>query len=223
MSKQKTTLDKKVGRGLFSGFESWLEKFLVPKVPRGLETYHLTNMTILWSLLIILGGYLTRFSINWLWFVSVMIFLQYITDFVDGKVGKLRKTGLIKWGYYMDHFLDYIFLSSILISYAFLLRGEMHYTLLITLAIYGSFMVNSYLSFSATNEFKIHYLKIGPTEVRLVFIIINTLIIIFGKTYIVQVLPYVFAFSILGLIVVVYRTQRKIWKLDEKIKGEKIG
>lgn len=219
----KFTGDKKVGAGLLSPLENRLGNYLVPKVPRFFETYHLTNLTILWSLLIILAGYLASLDIRWLWLASLIIFFQYITDFLDGKVGKYRDTGLIKWGYYMDHFLDYIFLSSILIMYYFILPSHMHIILLMTLTIYGSFMVNSYLSFTATNKFRIHYLRLGPTEMRIVFILINILIIIFGQTYMVKALPYVFGFSLLGLIVVVYRTQRKIWKLDEKVKGKKIS
>lgn len=75
-------------------------------------------------------------------------------------------------------------------------------------------MVNSFLSFAATNEFKISYLGIGPTEVRLIFIIINSLIILFGKTYMAPALPLILIFSLLGLIVTVYRTQKYLWKID---------
>ncbi|MFC1732838.1 CDP-alcohol phosphatidyltransferase family protein [candidate division KSB1 bacterium] len=212
--KEKFAGDKKVGKGLFSSPEKWIVDRYVSKVPKSIETYHLTYMTILWSALIIGFSYLAKNNINWLWLVSVMIFFQYITDLFDGAVGRYRDTGLIKWGYYMDHFLDFIFLCSILIGYALILPGSFDYTLLFVLAIFGAFMVSSYLSFAATNEFKIHYLGIGPTEVRLIFIIINTLLIIFGKTYMAIALPYVLAFSFLGLVIVVYRNQRKIWKID---------
>ncbi len=45
-------------------------------------------LTLLWSLLILVFSYLAATNIRWLWFVSVMIVLQYITDYYDGKVGK---------------------------------------------------------------------------------------------------------------------------------------
>jgi len=218
MAKEKFAGDKKEGDGVFSVPERWLVNRLVSKVPKCIETYHLTYMTIIWSALIVLFSYFARNNLNWLWLVSLMIFFQYITDLFDGAVGRYRNTGLIKWGYYMDHFLDYIFLCLILLGYAFILPPTFDYTLLTILAIFGAFMVNSYLSFAATNKFKIHYLKIGPTEVRLIFIIINTLLIIFGKTYMAVALPYVLGFSFLGLILVVYRTQKKIWAIDMQNK-----
>ncbi|MBM3199788.1 hypothetical protein FJZ53_02535 [Candidatus Woesearchaeota archaeon] len=143
-----------------------------------------------------------------------MIVFQYVTDLFDGAVGRYRNTGLVKWGYYMDHFLDYIFLCSVLIAYMFLVPDNMKWIQFFILALFGAFMVNSYLSFASTNEFKIEYLKIGPTEVRLGFIIANTLWIVFGHTYLKWSLPFVLVASILGLTFTVYRTQKHIWSID---------
>jgi len=210
--------DKKKGASLLHSAEGKLRDYLLPKIPLWCETYHLTWMTLLWSLLIVGFGFLAKYNINWLWFVSFFIFMQYITDLLDGAVGRYRNTGLIKWGYYMDHFLDYIFLCSILIAYSFILPDKFKYILFFLLALFGAFMVNSFLSFAATNEFKIEYMKIGPTEVRIFFIAINTMIIIFGKTYMAWSLPYVLGLSLLGLCVVVYSTQKYIWGLDMDIK-----
>lgn len=210
---------KKHAESLFYKAEKRLVNKYVSKVPKGLETYHLTYMTVLWSALIVLFGVLARSNINWLWGVSVMIVFQYITDLFDGSVGRHRNTGLIRWGYYMDHFLDYIFLCSILIAYSFVLPDNYDYMLFFVLAMFAGFMVNSYLAFGATNQFRIHHLRIGPTEVRLIFIIINTLLILFGKTYMAIALPYVLVFSFLGLIFVVYKTQKEIWDIDMKSKN----
>ncbi len=218
MHKEEFHGDKKKGMSILSKLEIKLRNRLVPLVPKSIETYHLTLTTILWSLLIMVFSFLTRYNINFLWVVSLMIFFQYITDLLDGEIGRQRKTGLIKWGFYMDHFLDYTFLSSILIGYSLLLQPKQLYLLFFILALFGAFMVNSFLSFAATNEFKISYLGIGPTEVRIIFIIINTLIIIFGKTYIGPALPYILLFALLGLIITVYRTQEYIWKIDMKNK-----
>jgi phosphatidylglycerophosphate synthase len=213
--------DVKKGQSLFHVPETKLKNLLVPLVPKRIETYHLTITTIIWSILIIVSSFLARYNINWLWFTSFMIFAQYITDLLDGEIGRRRKTGLIKWGFYMDHFLDYIFLLSILIGYSMLLPDKYKFILFYIFALFGAFMVNSFLSFAATNEFKIAYLGIGPTEIRLIFIIINTLLIIFGKTYLAPALPYVLFFSTIGLIITVYKTQKYIWKIDmDNLKKE---
>ena len=66
-----------------------------------------------------------------------MITLQWLTDSLDGAIGRYRNVGLIRWGYYMDHFLDYIFLCSILIGYSLILPDNFKYLLFFLLAIFG--------------------------------------------------------------------------------------
>src|SRR5688572_16316355 len=95
----------KVGESFFARPERWFVARFVGRIPRWLETYHLTMLTLVWSILIPLFGALARTNIHWLWMVSVMIVLQYITDLFDGAVGRLRGTGLVRWGFFMDHFL----------------------------------------------------------------------------------------------------------------------
>ena len=124
MGKEKFAGHKKKGKGICTRIETNFENKYVSKIPNFIETYHLTYMTIIWSALIVFFGFLAIKNINWLWLVSLMIVFQYLTDLFDGAVGRYRDTGLIKWGYYMDHFLDYIFLGSILITYLFLLPSE---------------------------------------------------------------------------------------------------
>lgn len=210
--------DKKVGQSILTKFEAKFTVWATPRVPAWIETYHLTLLSVPISLLIVLAGFMARHDTDWLWLMSFMIFAQWVTDNLDGAVGRHRNTGLIRWGYYMDHLLDYMFLCSILIGYMFMVPDSTKFVHFFVLAIFGGFMVNSYLSFAVTNRFKFAYFGIGPTEIRIVFILINTLLILFGRTYLSSALPFVLAISFLGLCVVVYHTQKDIWAMDMKIK-----
>lgn len=201
-----------------SPLERRLRNVLVPLVPRAIETYHLTLATVPLSALVVLFGWLANDDIRWLWGTSVAIAVQYVTDLMDGEIGRRRATGLIKWGYFMDHFLDYIFLCSLLIGYSLMLPDHFKFLQLFILAIFGAFMVSSYLEFAATNEFRIEHLGIGPTEIRLLFVVINTLLIVFGRTYLAFALPYVLVASLVGLAVAVYMTQKRIWDIDMRKK-----
>jgi len=213
--------DKKEGTWLLANAEGKLKNWLVPKVPLWLETYHLTLTTLLWCALIIAFSFLARYKIHFLWVVSFSIFGQHITDLLDGEIGRRRNTGLIKWGYYMDHFLDYLFLCSILIGYGLMVADYNKYMLFYILALFGAFMVNSFLSFAATGQFRISYMGVGPTEIRLVFIIVNTLIIFLAdKIEIPLVLPYVLAGAAFFLFVTVYKTQKMLWKIDMENKKD---
>jgi len=194
----------------------------VPRFPRWIEGYHLTLATLLWSAGAIAAGYLAQRDIRWLWLASGMLFMQWFTDSFDGSLGRYRDTGIPKWGFYMDHFLDFVFMSAVLIGYAILFKGRSRAIFFILVPIYGAFMVNSFLSFAATNEFKITFLGIGPTETRLLLIVLNTIILFFGTAPVERLLPAVPVFAILVLAVVVYRTQRYIWKLDMEDKRRRL-
>ncbi len=200
-----------------------LEKKLIGstihKIPGFIEGYHLTLMTIIWSIGFIFFGFLAQHNRHWLWLCSLMLFLQWFTDSYDGALGRLRDTGIPKWGYYMDHFLDFVFLCSIFIGYTFLFSEETTKVIYFLLIIFAGFMVNSYLSFAATNEFKITYLGFGPTEMRIMFIFFNIYLIYFGVTFLERYLKYFIPVSFIILVVVIFRTQEYIWSIDMKDKA----
>lgn len=218
MQNQQFAGARKANTSLLAPLERRLAPLVLPRIPAFLETYHLTMLTLLWSLLILVFSYLAATDIRWLWLVSVMIFFQYVTDHFDGKVGQYRNTGLLRWGYYMDHLLDYLFLCSVIIGYAFILPEKSRYQVLFLLAILGAFAVTTFLAFSATDRLSISHLKLGPTEFRLALIVINTLLILFGTRYMISGLKYVNAGALVGLCFVVYQTQKTIWQLDMQQK-----
>jgi phosphatidylglycerophosphate synthase len=191
---------------------------VLPRIPSWLETYHLTMLTLVWSGFILLFSYWAAGDLRWLWGVSAMIFLQYVTDHYDGKIGKYRGTGLVRWGYYMDHLLDYVFLCSVIIGYAFILPERSRYQVLIMLAIFAGYEVSTFLAFAATDRLQISYLKFGPTEFRLALIIINALLVQYGTKKMIGGLKYVNIGAAIGLVLMIYRTHKLIWELDMKEK-----
>lgn len=188
--------------------------YWVPRFPKRIEGYHLTLTTVLWSAGLIISGYLAKQDLRWLWVASGMLFMQWFTDSFDGALGRYRDTGIPKWGFYMDHFLDFVFMCAILIGYALLFEGLHRIIFLGLIPIFGGFMVNSFLSFAATTEFKITFLGVGPTEARLLIIILNTVIVLFGTGFVEITLPFIPVLATIALIIVVYRTQKYIWEID---------
>jgi phosphatidylglycerophosphate synthase len=175
-------------------------------------------LTLVWSSLILLFSYWAAKDLRWLWGVSAMVFMQYVTDHYDGKIGKYRGTGLVRWGYYMDHFLDYVFLCSIVIGYSFILPERSRYQVLIMLALFAGYEVSTFLAFAATDRLKISYLKFGPTEFRLAVIIINALLVQYGTRQMVNGLKYVNIGAGIGLGLMIYKTHKTLWAMDMKHK-----
>jgi len=204
----------KTNTSFLTPLERRLAVKVLPKIPSWLQTYHLTMLTLVWSLAILFFSYLAAHDRRWLWVVSLMVFMQYVTDHYDGKIGKYRNTGLVRWGYYMDHLLDYFFLCSVIIGYAFILPERSRYQVLFLLAIFAGYEMSTFLAFAATDRLKISYLKFGPTEFRLALIIINLLLVQYGTRYMISALKYVNIGAAVGLALVIYRTHKLVWRID---------
>lgn len=214
MSKESFASDQRYGESLLRKLEKkYLDPF-VSKMPKWLKSYHLTLSSVIWSLLVILFSCFAREDIGWMWFVSLCILLQYFSDYFDGCLGRYRKEGLIKWGYYMDHFLDYVFLSSILGGYLLIVDSPYKNYVFLLLVVLVGFMINSFLYFSVSHKFKYSYLGIGPTEGRLFLIVFNTIIVVYSKEILENSLVYFLVLFIVLLIYFVYKTQKEIWSLD---------
>ncbi|MFN2577038.1 MAG: CDP-alcohol phosphatidyltransferase family protein [Pyrinomonadaceae bacterium] len=210
----------KTNSGLLVPLERRLTAYVLPRVPRWLETYHLTLLTPVWSILIVVFGYLAAGNLSWLWMTNLMILLHYFTDHFDGKLGKYRDTGLRKWGFYMDHLFDYGFLCSILIGYSFLVPRHSVFSVMLVLCVFSAFMFHTFLMLAATGEFHVSFSRFGPTELRIALIVINAFIIKFGTRGLRGALPWVAFGGVIALSTLAYNAQRKLWQVDMRAKVE---
>ncbi|HST52427.1 MAG TPA: CDP-alcohol phosphatidyltransferase family protein [Pyrinomonadaceae bacterium] len=220
MQREEQALATKASSSLLSPLERRMARRVLPHVPRWLETYHLTMLTLAWCLGLVFFGRLAAQDIRWLWASSLMVLMHYVTDHFDGKVGKFRGTGLVRWGFYMDHLLDFFFLCALVAGYSFVLPASSHLNLLLVLSVFGGFFANSFLAFTATGELHISHAKLGPTEFRVAVVVINTLLIFHGTRQMAKSLPYVAACGLAVLCVVVFRTQRELWRRDMEHKRQ---
>lgn len=208
----------KSNSGLLVPLERRLGRYVLPRIPSWIETYHLTLLSPLWSIGIVAFSYLAKSNLRWLWMVNLMLVLHYFTDHFDGKLGKYRNTGLCKWGFYVDHFFDYGFLCSILIGYTFLIPERALFGMLLVLCVFSGFMFHIYLMLATTEEFKISFSRFGPTELLIGLIIINGLLVKFGVRPLKGSLRYVAAGGLVVLLILVYRAQKRLWQADMRAK-----
>ena len=214
--------DKKVLVHFLAPFEKRFIDWMLPFVPLQVGTAQLALMTIIWSIGIVIAGYMSKVDMRWLWLFSVCIFLQYVTDMLDGAVGRKRNTGLIKWGFYMDHFLDYIFLSAIVMGYSFLLPSSYLVLSMLCLIFSSGFMVHTLMDFSITHDFKISFSYFGVSEARLILIVFNAVLMIAGKGILVTIFPCFVGGLFIALCLLVYRSQRIYAHLDARVQSREV-
>ena len=207
--------DRKVGQSFLGAAERRFIDACIPLIPKPILSHHLTMLTLVWAALTVLFGYLSQDDPVWLHGMSVLVFLQWLTDSLDGSLGKYRKQGLVKWGFFMDHLLDLLFAGCIVIAYSFMvdvwwLRLAFGVLLLVTCAT----MAVSFLSFAATNQFQIAYYGVGPTEIRIGYIALNTLVYFVGTEVFSWGVPIVVALNVAAFLVLTVQTSRNLWAID---------
>lgn len=210
--------DTKASRWLLREIETRCVGVCATKVPGWLETQHLTLLTLVWSAGVLGVAYLARSDYRWLWGVSVLVVLQYATDVLDGAVGRMRGTGLVRWGYYMDHLVDFVFMASVFFGWALVLPGPSRMLVFAVFGLCGVFTTDSHLTFSVTNEFHTAHFGVGATELRIVFVLVNSLAAVFGDPLLELLLPIAVVGLLLALSLIVYRTQRRVWAMDMRAK-----
>jgi archaetidylinositol phosphate synthase len=116
---------------------------------------------------------LTNDSREWLWVASALLVIHWLGDSLDGTLARVRGIQRPRYGYYLDHLVDAI--STALIGIGLGLSPYMLLSIgaLIVVA-YLILSINVYLESYALGRFSIGYGLIGPTEMRLILIALNT-------------------------------------------------
>ncbi|MBD3203497.1 hypothetical protein GF327_04335 [Candidatus Woesearchaeota archaeon] len=213
---------KPLNNGFLYKYESKLKKYIVPRLPGFMDTEFLTYMSLVSSFGIFLSYYLARDNLYFLFLVCFFIFSQWLTDILDGAVGRYRKQGLVKWGYFMDHLFDYIFFSACFFGFYFFIDDKklvLHFLVLFFQS--SLFFIITFLNFGAAGKLRISLSKISISELRLIFIVFNLFLIIFGKETILSesFFTYLILFLSFVLLAVIIRCQKKLKKLDLKNKN----
>ncbi len=208
--------DKKKGQSLLGPLERKFIDWGVPKIPKPIMSHHLTYVTVGWSIGMIVFGWLAADNLAWMHGMSVMVFGQWLTDSFDGSLGKYRKQGLVKWGFFMDHILDLMFAGSVVIGYSLVADEGPWLALMfnILLLVTCAMMATSFLSFAATNQFQIAYYGIGPTEIRIGYIALNTFVAIVGTSIFSWGVPLVLALNCIALVILLAQTSKNLWQID---------
>ena len=217
-------MDKKAER-IQTSFLNGLEKkalvWLAARQPRWVTSDLLTWTGTFGSVLIALGYILSNLNVNWLWISTFGLIVNWYGDSLDGTLARVRNTQRPIYGYYLDHTVDGI--NETLMFVGIGLSPFLNlYTALAMLVVYLQLTLNVSMNAHLKAEFKLTYAGLGPTEFRLVAILLNTLLIfikpwqqfeqvwnVFGKTIFLHALDYP-GFVILAVLCLVYVVT--IWK-----------
>jgi len=160
---------------LLAGVERRVLQELAARVPRSIRSNHLTAIGMLGAVGAGTAYALTRYDPTWLWVASLMLGVNWLGDSLDGTLARVRGTQRPKYGYYLDHVVDAF--STAVIGLGIGLSPYVNLGLALGLVVvYLALSINVYLESSVFGVFKISYGRIGPTEVRLLLVFLNTVL-----------------------------------------------
>ena len=153
--------------------ERRLLRSIARRLPRWILPDDLTVLGVLASFGICAAYQLSNDGVGWLWAASGLLVVQWFGDSLDGTLARVRQIERPTYGYYVDHLVDAISTAAIGIG-----LGLSPYMLLSmgTLIVVGYLVlsINVYLESYAFGRFNIGYGYVGPTEMRLILIALNT-------------------------------------------------
>ncbi len=147
--------------------------WMAERLPGCITSDMMTFTGTIGAIVIALGYYLCNYNIAWIWLASFGFVVNWLGDSLDGTIARVRKQQRPKYGFFLDHNVDCINEAIMFIGAGLSPLMSLDIALLI-LAMYLMLSVYVYISAHLKNEFKLTYAKLGPTEFRLIIILVNT-------------------------------------------------
>jgi len=166
---------------LLAGPETRLLTALAAHVPRTIRSNHLTVFGTLGAVAAGAGYALSSMRPAWLWVASVGLAVNWLGDSLDGTLARVRQTQRPKYGYYLDHIVDAF--STAVIGLGIGLSPYVDVEIALGLVVaYLALSINIYLESTVFGVFRLAYGRIGPTEVRIILVLLNTAIVVYEAT-----------------------------------------
>jgi archaetidylinositol phosphate synthase len=155
--------------------ESRVLEWIARRLPRWVMPDQLTALGVLAAIGIAAAYVLSNRDPVWLWAASGLLVVHWLGDSLDGTLARVRRTERPRYGYYLDHLVDAVATAVIglglgLSSHMLLVTG------LVIVVVYLVLSINTYLETQAFGVFSLGYGRLGPTEVRIGLIAVNTVL-----------------------------------------------
>lgn len=169
----------RIQTSLLNAVEKRVLVWLAEHQPKWMTSDILTYLGTLGAVVIALGYALAARNINFLWLSSAGFVINWYGDSLDGTLARVRKKQRPVYGYYLDHTIDAI--NEVMIFVSIGLSGLMHLEIaLLALVMYLLMTINVCMNAHLKKEFKLTYACMGPTEFRIIAVVLNTLFVLIG-------------------------------------------
>lgn len=177
---------------LLASLEKPTLQWLAARMPSWVNPDMLTGMGILGAVMIFVGYLFSNQASEFLWLANLGFALNWFGDSLDGTLARYRKIERPKYGFFVDHTVDSF--NEVLIVIGLGLSPYVTFSIA-CLGLIGYLLMSIlvYIRTYVYGVFQISYGKFGPTEVRVILILLNTVMFFWG-------IPQVKLPSVLGTV-----------------------
>jgi phosphatidylglycerophosphate synthase len=165
---------KRIQTSVLNAAEKKVLVWLAQRQPRWVTSDMLTAIGVVGAIVVAVGYILSNRHIGWLWLASLGFVINWYGDSLDGTLARVRGTQRPVYGFFLDHNIDGITIAIMCIGAG--LSGILNlYIAMAVLAVYLMLSISVYINAHLKGEFKLTYAGMGPTEFRLIMVVVNTL------------------------------------------------
>ena len=176
MGKEKS---ERIQTSILNAAEKKALKWLADRLPGWVTSDMLTYTGVIGAVVCALGFILADKSVYWLWLANLGLFINWYGDSLDGTLARVRNQQRPKYGFFIDHSMDVVTISVMCIGAGFSPLFDLNIAFFVLVG-YMSLSIYTYVSTIVADQFRLTYGAMGPTEFRLIFVILNIIFMYTG-------------------------------------------
>ena len=173
MSEEKQKANR-VQTSILNPYEKKILVWLAERMPSWVTSDMLTLVGFIGSLIMAAGYALSNLNLHWMWLSCFGLFVNWFGDSLDGSLARVRNAQRKTYGFFIDHNVDVINETIMFIGVGCSPLVNMSFAMF---ALVGYFMLSIYVYIDChlKGEIRLTFGKLGPTEFRIILIIVNIL------------------------------------------------
>ena len=162
----------RIQTSLLNPLEKKVLVWLAERMPQWVSSDMLTFVGFLGAIVMATGYALANLNLNWLWLSCFGLFINWFGDSLDGSLARVRNTQRKTYGFFIDHNVDVINETIMFIGVGCSPLVNMSFAMFALIA-YLMLSIYVYIDCHLKGEMRLTYGGLGPTEFRLILIIVN--------------------------------------------------
>lgn len=167
---------KRIQTSILNPYEKKVLVYLAERMPAWVTSDMLTFVGFLGALIVAAGYALSNLNLNWLWLSCFGFVVNWFGDSLDGSLARVRGTQRKTYGFFIDHNVDVINETIMFMGVGLSPLVNMTFMMAVLVA-YLMLSVYVYIDCHVKGEMRLTYGGLGPTEFRILAILVNLMFI----------------------------------------------